>query len=723
MANRQITITDLGTNFGEIAKILNEVFGGDAQRTLNTISALPTTLTVTNEQLEALRAAGATVVVMDETIVMEPIGTGFGGQAVTSAGEGPNGLYLYSGYMEDWMVNDPASGCVVFRDALLLMVDKVGSLMELYEVIAVARNEKAPLVILSTSIDPSVLSILKTNHNNGLIDAACVIVDDAENVFAEAASKFGGIPVFTSRGMNVKEFGSRCLGEVKYVRIDAEKAILEVTETAAVKSDPVSIDDLLDEVPSFFDPEDSGKATAPVTSTIPVVTPAASGATAEILPWEDWDKLPDGHSKTVKVMRTLCDHADHYRSQLRKAEQELNNEKSASQRTFDAVVDNASKAFEEAAQKAINECEANTKRAEQAKNQVKELDNRCSTFANQLPAGSVTTAARNALGNVSSHANKVNKSIDNKVALYGKLREARIVSAQKARNDKEEKAKREQLDRNNQSDRKYKLKVTDLEERCRKDIEAGFNKETTAAYKKEIESSRFRGENFEGAKSVPEFIMLGKIGLTVPMNDTHDTSVVNAMDLQTTAIGSKADSSYDVEIPYAQRLTDGISLLIQYAPAKRTFAQSQLQHLVMKIMMSLPPGKVEVTRIDPIDIGKNFIDLGKLELVPDAARLVDTKVWSSEAEIESALTRLRKNLTQLRAEYGSDRESRIRKESIKVLAIADFPNRFNENALRELHTIVRNSAELGVCVFICSSDKELATLKGRYDSLDRKSVV
>ena len=157
MANRQITITDLGTNFGEIAKILNEVFGGDAQRTLNTISALPTTLTVTNEQLEALRAAGATVVVMDETIVMEPIGTGFGGQAVTSAGEGPNGLYLYSGYMEDWMVNDPASGCVVFRDALLLMVDKVGSLMELYEVIAVARNEKAPLVILSTSIDPSVL--------------------------------------------------------------------------------------------------------------------------------------------------------------------------------------------------------------------------------------------------------------------------------------------------------------------------------------------------------------------------------------------------------------------------------------------------------------------------------------------------------------------------------------------------------------------------------------
>lgn len=83
-------------------------------------------------------------------------------------------------------------------------------------------------------------------------------------------------------------------------------------------------------------------------------------------------------------------------------------------------------------------------------------------------------------------------------------------------------------------------------------------------------------------------------------------------------------------MPYAQRLSDGISLLMRYSPSDRSFVQGLIQPLLLKLFMSFPAGKLEATMIDPLELGASFSDIPKLAEGPNSARIIDTKIWSKE---------------------------------------------------------------------------------------------
>lgn len=170
-------------------------------------------------------------------------------------------------------------------------------------------------------------------------------------------------------------------------------------------------------------------------------------------------------------------------------------------------------------------------------------------------------------------------------------------------------------------------------------------------------------------------------------------------------------------MPYAQRLSDGISLLMRYSPSDRSFVQGLIQPLLLKLFMSFPAGKLEATMIDPLELGASFSDIPKLAEGPNSARIIDTKIWSKEKDIENAIATLRQRLENMTQAYGGDQISRLKKEVIRALAITDFPVGFNDTALKDLHAIVRNSSSLGVCVLICANDEELEKLKQRNANL------
>ncbi len=223
-------------------------------------------------------------------------------------------------------------------------------------------------------------------------------------------------------------------------------------------------------------------------------------------------------------------------------------------------------------------------------------------------------------------------------------------------------------------------------------------------------SKRLRASTYANPSSVPEFVVLGDVSCHIGSYPEGKNSFIRLID-STYPIMKASGRGYDIVLPYVQSYEDGISLLIEYKPNDKSYAQSLLQPLLLNMFMSFPAGKLEATMIDPLDLGACFPDITQLGQGPNAGRVIDTKIWCKEKDIENAMATFRQRLENIMQAYGDDRESRLAKEVVRALAIADFPVGFNGAALKDLQAIVRNAATLGVCIFICVNVDELDKLR------------
>lgn len=436
--------------------------------------------------------------------------------------------------------------------------------------------------------------------------------------------------------------------------------------------------------------------------------------------WSNWKSMPSGHGQALVAMLELRKHTDDFLLELTEAKSEWEAAKSDSQQIYDSVTSIARKQCEDECQRYISERGNNIKITESKIDAVNNIINACNTFINSMPAkgaDAVKTTTLGGMSSVQSLQGDVAKAIHSKVLAYRDLCNCQIAESERARNEKLDKARTEQIDRDEQAERRFEAKRKNICDTRRTDISDGFNKNTVHAYQQAIISSRFNAVNYECPSEVPDYVMLGDIGLIIPHNSQADIDVVQTLDLQTANVSTKQSGEYVVKIPYSQRLSDGISLLMRYSPYQRNYVQGLIQPLLLKLFMSFPAGKLEATMIDPLELGASFSDIPKLAESPNSARIINTKIWSNEKDIEKAIATLRQRLENMTQAYGGDQISRLKKEVIRALAITDFPVGFNDNALKDLHAIVRNSASLGVCVLICANDEELEKLKKRNGTL------
>ncbi len=437
-------------------------------------------------------------------------------------------------------------------------------------------------------------------------------------------------------------------------------------------------------------------------------------------PWNNWKSIPAGHRQALTAMSALSSHTEAFRKELTEARKEWEDAKASSQRVYDSVTSSARKKCEEERQKFARECENNIRNTESRKNTANNVVGFCSNLINNMPKTGVEKAkeaAREGLTIVVGRHKEVTDAIDSKIQAYRVLYNCQIAESERTRNEKHDKARAEQIIRDTQAERRFEAQYKSICDTHRSDISEGFNKTTIRAYQQEIKSSRFNVANYECPSEVPDYVMLGDIGLAIPNESQDDMAVVQAVELQTSGVGEKQPNEYVVKIPYSQRLSDGISLLVRYSPAERSYVQALIQPLLLKLFMSFPAGKLEATMIDPLELGASFPDIPKLAEGPNSARIIDTKIWSKEKDIENAIATLRQRLENMTQAYGGDQISRLKKEVIRALAITDFPVGFSDTALKDLHAIVRNSASLGVCVLISANDEELEKLKKRNGTL------
>ena len=171
----------------------------------------------------------------------------------------------------------------------------------------------------------------------------------------------------------------------------------------------------------------------------------------------------------------------------------------------------------------------------------------------------------------------------------------------------------------------------------------------------------------------------------------------------------------EFSIPAMLPFPDKASLLLKASGGEgREASVDLLQVVMLRLLATLPPGKVRFTIIDPIGLGENFSAF--MHLVDYDELLVTSRIWTEATHIEQRLTDLTEHMetvfqTYLRNEFKTIEEynefAGEVAEPYHILVIAGFPSSFSEQAARRLTSIMSSGPRCGVYTLL-SVDPQLS---------------
>jgi len=170
----------------------------------------------------------------------------------------------------------------------------------------------------------------------------------------------------------------------------------------------------------------------------------------------------------------------------------------------------------------------------------------------------------------------------------------------------------------------------------------------------------------------------------------------------------------EFSVPAMLPFPDKASLLLRASGGEgREASVDLLQVVMLRLLATLPPGKVRFTIIDPIGLGENFSAF--MHLVDYDELMVTSRIWTEPAHIEQRLTDLTEHMetvfqTYLRNEFKTIEEynefAGEVAEPYHILVIAGFPSSFSEQAARRLTSIMSSGPRCGVYTLL-SVDPQL----------------
>jgi energy-coupling factor transporter ATP-binding protein EcfA2 len=154
-------------------------------------------------------------------------------------------------------------------------------------------------------------------------------------------------------------------------------------------------------------------------------------------------------------------------------------------------------------------------------------------------------------------------------------------------------------------------------------------------------------------------------------------------------------------------LMGGQNVLLKFHGSSRSFAVHAVQAVLLRLLASIPPGKVRFTFVDPVGLGQNAAPF--MHLTDYDEQLVTGKAWTEPAHIEQRLTDLTSHMENVIQQYLRNQYATIEEynaqageiaEPYRVLVVFDFPANFSEQAARRLVSIVQNGPRCGVYAII-----------------------
>jgi DNA segregation ATPase FtsK/SpoIIIE, S-DNA-T family len=183
-------------------------------------------------------------------------------------------------------------------------------------------------------------------------------------------------------------------------------------------------------------------------------------------------------------------------------------------------------------------------------------------------------------------------------------------------------------------------------------------------------------------------------------------------------------------LPLLLPLPDHSLLLLKAGESGRVKAVSSLQACMLRLLTSLPPGKVRFTILDPVGLGENFSAF--MHLADFDEQLVTSRIWTDSDHIEQRLADLTQHMENviqvyLRNEFKSILDYNAfageMAEPYRVLVIANFPANFTETAVQRLKSIVASGARCGVFVLLGVDSTLTAPHNVRVSDLDAGALM
>jgi S-DNA-T family DNA segregation ATPase FtsK/SpoIIIE len=171
------------------------------------------------------------------------------------------------------------------------------------------------------------------------------------------------------------------------------------------------------------------------------------------------------------------------------------------------------------------------------------------------------------------------------------------------------------------------------------------------------------------------------------------------------------------------------SLLFETGKDGGDEAIGAINHIILRLLATTPPGRLEFTVFDPVGLGQNFAAL--MHLADYEASTINSRIWTQTAQFEEKLAELNEHMEKiiqmyLRNEYATITEYNAQAGSIAekyhFLVIASFPVNFSETAAKRLRNIAANGARCGVFTLIQWDQRNAAPQDFVPDELRKNSV-
>ncbi|MBL9125365.1 MAG: hypothetical protein JNG90_17135 [Planctomycetaceae bacterium] len=189
------------------------------------------------------------------------------------------------------------------------------------------------------------------------------------------------------------------------------------------------------------------------------------------------------------------------------------------------------------------------------------------------------------------------------------------------------------------------------------------------------------------------------------------------------ADGEPGAPSFELSLPALLGFPHDASLFVRAQDQGSRRAIELLQIAALRLLTTVPPGKLRLTIIDPVGLGQNFAAFMHLADFDEA--LVSHRIWTEPHLIEQRLGDLTAHMETviqkyLRSEFPTIEDYNAKAgeiaEPFRLLVVANFPTGFTENAARRLASIIAAGPRCGVYTLL--SAEAGATLPGGLKPAD-----
>jgi hypothetical protein len=171
------------------------------------------------------------------------------------------------------------------------------------------------------------------------------------------------------------------------------------------------------------------------------------------------------------------------------------------------------------------------------------------------------------------------------------------------------------------------------------------------------------------------------------------------------------------------------SLLIHTDLDGRAQGIRTLQLVMLRLLTSVPAGRVHFTIIDPVGLGQNFA--GFMHLADHDEALVGSRIWTQREHIERQLADLTEHMETviqkyLRNEFHTiddyNAQAAELAEPYRFLVVADFPAGFDADGFRRLASIASTGARCGVYMLLLRDVRQALSAEAHLEELEAHSV-